>query len=396
MPADAPTPSDQPLLNFLEFESGATKGLAGALVMMLMMNLAGQGDDLEMFLEEGAQAVFHSMNDILTTYEIHGPGSAADSYAAAAARQNSDAMAAPVSSKQWASMAKALNPGFEVGKCTDEEAATAMSQLAGMLQKYNDRPDVQASVNTGCTASPAKRRKLTSGDDDGDDLGLIVGDKKSKTIEHFLTCSTQAFWDSVDKHLDAVPLKNSAWSEKMWQLPWIWMKSTIPIDEASITDVIAPAGESSVELNWALPLNQAAHEALAIRVSKDYARMTAVVQNPEKKKQFRKKEADLMLTRNCLAFWFQPQVRDLNKSMLSRESFQEYEETDRENEHHEHIRACVRMCVRAWMHRIRACVRVCVCLCVRACMHSCAHARMHTSVCLCVCVFVCVCVCACV
>ena len=132
---------------------------------------------------------------------------------------------------------------------------------------------------------------MSRGDEEGDDLGILVGDKKKRTIEDWLMRSTPQFWKNVDHHLNQIPLQFSAWTEKIWQMRFIWANSELQCDPTTITDTTPPEGEPSVVVNWALPLSPEAHEAFATRVSLDYFRATAIVSNPEKKKQCRKSQA---------------------------------------------------------------------------------------------------------
>lgn len=143
---------------------------------------------------------------------------------------------------------------------------------------------------------PQQSRRKSSGggptrDDEGDDLGILVGEKKARTVEDWLLRSTPIFWQTIEKHWHQLPLRHSAWSEKIFQIRQIWVGTETPTDPSAITDVDPPAGEPSVTVDWRLPLSQEAHNALARRICLDYTRATAVVPNPEKKKQYRKTQA---------------------------------------------------------------------------------------------------------
>jgi len=112
-----------------------------------------------------------------------------------------------------------------------------------------------------------------------------------RSSQDFLVRSTPAFWAAVDKHLNQIPFKYSAWSEKIFQIKCLWVGSGISADPTQITDVTPPEGEPSVIVNWRLPLTAEAHEALATRVASDYMRATTIIANPDKKKQMRKSQA---------------------------------------------------------------------------------------------------------
>lgn len=89
-------------------------------------------------------------------------------------------------------------------------------------------------------------------------------------------------------HLDSIALKNSAWSEKLWQCPSIWVNTEVAYDPNTLSDVNPPDKEPNVLVNWSLPMSAEAHDALAKRVACDFERATAVINNADKKRQFRK------------------------------------------------------------------------------------------------------------
>lgn len=99
-----------------------------------------------------------SLNTIITTYEIHGGGTEADSRIASAAAQNADAQAQPVSSMQWARIAlDTVGYGTEkIGKFTPAEGQAVLSSLGSLLAKYNERPDVAATADN--LDKPAAKR----------------------------------------------------------------------------------------------------------------------------------------------------------------------------------------------------------------------------------------------
>ena len=121
---------------------------AGSVVLALILKLVRENDLAEeAWQNEAMQGLYESLANIITTYEIHGNGSEADSRAAAAAQQNQDAQASPVSSKQWATIAMDLVPSFKLGQASKEEVNSLLSSLTQVLAKYNDRPDVQATAD---------------------------------------------------------------------------------------------------------------------------------------------------------------------------------------------------------------------------------------------------------
>lgn len=309
------------------------------MVFCSLLELVGDGCQDGEELPESIQGIFSSMCDITSTYEVHGLGTDAEARAAAAARQNMDAKALPVSTLQWAEMILDMNPDFVIGGESAEQVSVVMANMAAMISKYNDRPDVQ---NSFCTGPPSRKRSKKNSDMDGDDLGILLGEKKAATIQNFLLRSTAAFWQTFKRHLDKHTFPNSAFSETLLQNRLLWVNSTVELDPSIIMDsTTGSANELSVEVDWTLPLSPQAHEALAARIVSDFDRITAVVANPDKRKTFRKSVNDVNLVRNILAFWYQTGVRELHSAMLEGALFNELED------------ACLSISIYLWCHRPR-------------------------------------------
>jgi hypothetical protein len=119
---------------------------------------------------------------------------------------------------------------------------------------------------------------------------IEVGEKKARVVQNFLVKSTPEFWQAIDAHIHIIPFHSCAWSEKLWETSSLWLGSSISVDPHMISDVPPPEKEPNVLVNWALPLNAEAHNAIATRVAKDYMRSTAVVV-PQKRTQCRKTQA---------------------------------------------------------------------------------------------------------
>lgn len=175
------------------------------------------GDDSEHTSDDNIKTVYLSLHDISTAYDIHGSGTLVDTLAAAAGMQNADAMAEKVNSMQWASIVLKLHK-IPLGDATPEDVAVAMSKLSEIVGKHNDLPEVQATVMI--KPSPSKKARCASyktADDEGDDIGNIVGEKRVKVIQAFLSDSCPEFWKSVQAHISCHGFKFSGWSEKLWQ-----------------------------------------------------------------------------------------------------------------------------------------------------------------------------------
>jgi len=307
------------------------EGLAAMVVYLIMINLS-KSDEVQAALwqADGISAVFASLHEISTSYEIVGSGSHAESLAAAAARQNQDAQAVPLSSKEWAALALAECPDFKIGTSSPSQVETLKRKLAKVLNLYNDRPDIILSANSEADRKAKRARKC---DDDGDDIGLIIGSKRTRTMEQFLMNSTPGFWASIEKHFHEHSFAKSCWTERIWNNKNIWMRSTVEYNSAAVFQNTPPPEENSSKVDWGLPMSQKAHEAFAERMALDYERATATILNPDKKTMLRKNDQAVMKLRNVLAFFYQPCVHDLIKSVVDDAAFKDYEDCCRGSVH---------------------------------------------------------------
>jgi len=86
-------------------------------------------------------------------------------------------------------------------------------------------------------------------------------------------------------------------------------------------------------VDWGLPMSQKTHEAFAERMALDFERATATILNPDKKTMLRKNDQAVMKLRNVLAFFYQPCVHDLIKSVVDDAAFKDYEDCCRGSVH---------------------------------------------------------------
>ena len=217
------------------------------VVYLIMINISKFGDVPPAgWRASGIGAVFASLHEMSTAFEIVGSGTHAESLAAAAARQNQDAQATPLNSKEWAALCMAEFPEFKIGASNPNLIEVLKHNLSRVLNLYNDRPDIILSANSEADRKAKRARK---GDEEGDDIGLIIGAKRMRTMEHFLMDSTPAFWASMDRHFHDIPFPKSRWTERIWCNKNIWVRSTVEYNAAAVFQNNPPPRESSTKVD---------------------------------------------------------------------------------------------------------------------------------------------------
>lgn len=114
----------------LQFEDGSQKTLAGFLCWLGLIALLPEFDEEE-FRTDGVQALIHSLTHLGTVFK-KGHADMVDSMVSRVVKQNADSKVQPINSFQWAMLLQSL--------FSKSEHVT----LDMALQKYNQRPEVQA------------------------------------------------------------------------------------------------------------------------------------------------------------------------------------------------------------------------------------------------------------
>ena len=271
----------QQIHNTLFFADGGCKALAGFVVLLDAAALAVSTDTAdELFQDPNVVAMVLSLLRIPTVWPQSGAGTHVDSRIASIAKQNVDSRVAPVSSYQWACIFRGLcEPGLTI-------------QLADVVDLYNNHPDIVAS-------------RASSMNDLGDNGGgLMLDSKKMRCIKHWLECSDPRVFDIVEKHQHSVPWRESAFSEKIIELPFLFLGSQMPAGSTSADALTPLQGEAFITLDWALPMTGDAQVVIFSRIVAEYERTTATVPTHQRKK-YRKTSAELQELRNICALWCQ-------------------------------------------------------------------------------------------
>jgi hypothetical protein len=141
------------------------------------------------------------------------------------------------------------------------------------------------------------------------------------TIKNLLeNCSKEVF-DMIAAHCEDIPWKFCALSELMLRLPHWWLGGTMTLGVPSPAATLP--NEPSIEINWALPLNESGQKHLFTRIFQDYSADTSMVDLGSKRK-YRKTEKDLTALRILAGFW--QQASAFCKSQMMFELYAKFEE----------------------------------------------------------------------
>lgn len=101
-------------------------------------------------------------------------------------------------------------------------------------------------------------------------------------IRHLIEdCCPEAF-GMLGTHCEEFPWKWSAFSELMLRLPVWWLNGVVQLPAISHPSITLP-NESTIEINWTLPLNPTGQQLLFRRVICDYAADTGMVELSSKR-----------------------------------------------------------------------------------------------------------------
>lgn len=144
---------------------------------------------------------------------------------------------------------------------------------------------------------------------------LIIDGKKCFAISHWLTSSSEEALAEVEIALKDAPFAFGPWGEQLAGMKILFVGSTSNLCTVPDCGMTPMAGESSIPLNWALPLTGRAQGFLFHRIRKHFESATAIVDDVQDKKKYRMNEDDLLMVRNILVLW--DQIRDFCSTRLS-------------------------------------------------------------------------------
>jgi len=288
---------------FLGIGDGICKALGGLMVWISYCMLADTTEfSDEAYKESAIVEQLNSLLNIRTVVVSRGSGSELEAKIGSIVAQNVQAKIEPVNSFEWAIILRT------VGNALDFNAA---------LEAYNSHPDVIAYNSEAVSG-------VSRGLEEDDETGLSVGDNKLKTIKHW-------FQDTPDEVLAIIQecQKDLEWkfgpvNERMLRNVWIWMGSVVNLGSSNCISGLQPLlNESTMEIDWTLPITKEGSIMLWTRIIKDYHRSTVIVPM-EQKKKYRMKEDTFYNLRNVCVLW--SQISDFCKhNFLNKDAFLEFQ-----------------------------------------------------------------------
>ena len=135
----------------------------------------------------------------------------------------------------------------------------------------------------------------------------MLDQKKTRAIKHWLELTAPETWNLVAGTQHDLPFNNGAFGESFAGMACMFLNSKANGLAVLDTEWQPLAHESSISIDWSLPLNSKGQFLLFNRVLGDFQKDSALVESAVKKK-YRKKEDELLRLRNMFALW--GQLRD--------------------------------------------------------------------------------------
>lgn len=143
----------------------------------------------------------------------------------------------------------------------------------------------------------------------------MLDSKKQYAIKHWLEQTCEGAKEQVQQSLRDTPFAFGPWGEGLSVLPFIFLESTVDLVGVGDCGLVPGASESTVALDWSLPMTKEAQTYLFQRIRVAFDKATAIIDNPADKKRYRLNEEDLMELRNLMCLW--AQVRSFCSARLN-------------------------------------------------------------------------------
>ncbi|CAK9095526.1 Uncharacterized protein SCF082_LOCUS44871, partial [Durusdinium trenchii] len=143
---------------------------------------------------------------------------------------------------------------------------------------------------------------------------LVIDSKKLWAIKHWMEQTCDAAREEVMISLKDNAFAFGPWGESLSIMKHLFMKSTISNLQCSTSSLSPLEGESTIPLDWTLPMWSHAQTMLFRRIRLHFEKATAIVEDAQDRRKYRMSESDLLSLRNVLCLW--AQVRDFLSTRL--------------------------------------------------------------------------------
>ena len=142
----------------------------------------------------------------------------------------------------------------------------------------------------------------------------MIDSKKLWAIKHWMEQTCDAAREEVMISLKDNAFAFGPWGESLSIMKHLFMKSTISNLQCSTSSLSPLEGESTIPLDWTLPMWSHAQTMLFRRIRLHFDKATAIVEDAQDRRKYRMSESDLLSLRNVLCLW--AQVRDFLSTRL--------------------------------------------------------------------------------
>ena len=265
----------------LPFEDGSLRGLAGMVVWIALLMTWRLYED-----EMSHPQVVTLINSLLNIPAmLHSEcTSDIDGTVSWIARQNVSAKTQPVSSFMWASILKELTG--------DKWAENSVQEMADL---YNNHPSV-----VGDSGSVTAAEEGGSGG-----AGSIALDGKKKVaIVNWISKTGDTGWSHVESAGHDYPFNLGPYGEQFASSSVYFVGSKVVCSADASATMLPLDMEGYLDVDWNLPLTEAAQGMLFQRFRSDFTRHSRGIPI-DKKKKYRHSLADGTQIRNVLCLWDQ-------------------------------------------------------------------------------------------
>ena len=256
----------------LHFGDGQARGLAARLAYQMMLTYFNENpQDMGCIT---AMKIMQTLMEIPTVFERCGTNSVEDLMVAQAVRQNVKAtMTLPMNSVEWAGLIL-RSAGLHLNRQQAQQAKAIIQCLNSCTSKYNANLETEAYDGVEPAAKRARRSNRrsqgleASGGSSKSSDRIKIGYRRLTAIKNLLSNCSEDVFKKIEMHLVWVGnYADSAISDDILNLPWLWPRSNLQCDEdphaqGALRPEMVPKGATVVAMEYDGLLTNEEHELL--------------------------------------------------------------------------------------------------------------------------------------